>query len=147
MPTSTATATDAAADLTAQFFDAICDGRAADVRRLLIEADGGDLTAAGADADANGRQALTRGRQKPPPATRFDDAVELDAYRFLGAYLGAMTGLQLAVLKARDAFSCPRILDHARLADISLEMFIALSVHGFQIISPAGPRRHGQRHH
>lgn len=120
------------AGLIAQFFTAICDGRAADVRRLLVDADGGDLTAdADADAAANGRQALTRGRQKPPAATRFDDAVELDAYRFLGAYLGAMTGLQLAVLKARDEFSCPCI----RITPgwlTSLEIYIYFSCMNFK---------------
>ncbi|KAJ3059193.1 hypothetical protein HK102_010103, partial [Quaeritorhiza haematococci] len=37
------------------------------------------------------------------PTVKFDADVELDAYKFLGAYIGSITALQLAILTGNDA--------------------------------------------
>ena len=37
------------------------------------------------------------------PTVKFDPEFELDAYKFLGAYIGAITALQLAILNGNDA--------------------------------------------
>lgn len=36
---------------------------------------------------------------------KFEPDVELDAYKFLGAYIGGMTGLHLAILTGHDAIA------------------------------------------
>ncbi|KAJ3051691.1 hypothetical protein HK097_007277, partial [Rhizophlyctis rosea] len=39
------------------------------------------------------------------PSIKFDPDVELDAYKFLGAYIGAVTALQLAILLGLDSIA------------------------------------------
>lgn len=36
---------------------------------------------------------------------RYEEHVELDAYKFLGAYIGQMTGLQAAILWGKDSIA------------------------------------------
>ena len=38
-------------------------------------------------------------------SVKFDAEIELDAYKFLGAYLGSLTALQFAVLQGQDAIA------------------------------------------
>ncbi|KAI8803543.1 hypothetical protein BJ742DRAFT_828663 [Cladochytrium replicatum] len=47
---------------------------------------------------------LTSQRHRDP-TIRFEVEVELDAYKFLGAYIGAMTALQLAILTGNDSIA------------------------------------------
>ncbi|KAI8919746.1 hypothetical protein BC831DRAFT_480228 [Entophlyctis helioformis] len=47
---------------------------------------------------------LTSQKYKDPDM-RFDADVELDAYKFLGAYIGTMTPLQFAILLGQDAIA------------------------------------------
>ncbi|ORY47724.1 hypothetical protein BCR33DRAFT_753367 [Rhizoclosmatium globosum] len=47
---------------------------------------------------------LTKEKLKDPSA-RFDNNVEIDAYKFLGAYVGSCTGLQLALLRGNDSIA------------------------------------------
>jgi ankyrin repeat protein len=49
------------------------------------------------EADKN----LAKVKHKSPKWT-YDPEFELDAYKFLGAYIGALTGLQLAILKGNE---------------------------------------------
>ncbi|KAJ1541995.1 hypothetical protein HK405_010273 [Cladochytrium tenue] len=65
---------------------AIASGDTAAVRRQLL---------------ANRR--LVGQRLRAPQLLRFDPAVELDAYKFLGAYVGPCTPLHAAILLGRDA--------------------------------------------
>ncbi|RKO87970.1 hypothetical protein BDK51DRAFT_13382, partial [Blyttiomyces helicus] len=47
---------------------------------------------------------LTSQRHRDP-AAKFDPDVELDAYKFLGAYIGAITALQFAILTGQDGIA------------------------------------------
>ncbi|KAJ3068799.1 hypothetical protein HDU98_008092 [Podochytrium sp. JEL0797] len=47
---------------------------------------------------------LTKEKLKDPSA-KFDVDVEIDAYKFLGAYVGSCTALQLALLKGNDSIA------------------------------------------
>jgi hypothetical protein len=47
----------------------------------------------------------------------FDPAVEMEAYKFLGAYLGALTPLHVALLKGADAIARD-IIDRTLAADL-----------------------------
>ncbi|KAJ3041053.1 hypothetical protein HDV00_009953 [Rhizophlyctis rosea] len=49
-------------------------------------------------------KSLTSARHRDP-TIKFDTDVELDAYKFLGAYIGAVTALQLAILLGQDAIA------------------------------------------
>ncbi|KAG0016389.1 hypothetical protein BGZ81_011217 [Podila clonocystis] len=69
-----------------EFFTAIQDQDTETVRRLLVEH----------------RSLLTRARCKARGAS-YPSEVERDAFTLLGAYLGPLTGLQLAILTGRDS--------------------------------------------
>ncbi|KAI9346464.1 ankyrin repeat-containing domain protein [Obelidium mucronatum] len=47
---------------------------------------------------------LTREKLKDP-AAKFDPDIEIDAYKFLGAYVGSLTALHLALLKGNDSIA------------------------------------------
>ena len=49
---------------------------------------------------------------------RFEPDVELDAYKFLGAYLGAMTALHFAILQGQDTIARD-ILDRSFNEDLN----------------------------
>ncbi|KAJ3145092.1 hypothetical protein HK101_002545 [Irineochytrium annulatum] len=49
-------------------------------------------------------RSLLSSRHKDPSA-KFDSEVELDAYKFLGAYIGAVTPLQMAILCGQDGIA------------------------------------------
>ncbi|KAI9357994.1 hypothetical protein DFJ73DRAFT_820151 [Zopfochytrium polystomum] len=76
-----------------KLYQAIRAGSAATVRDLL----------------QRDRTLLTRRYRPPnpnhPSAPRYDPAVELDAIKFLGAYVGACTPLVLALLAGQDAIA------------------------------------------
>jgi len=40
--------------------------------------------------------------KKADPRAKYDNEVEVDGYKFLGAYLGKMTGLQFAIMLGQD---------------------------------------------
>ncbi|KAJ3335365.1 hypothetical protein HDU93_005685 [Gonapodya sp. JEL0774] len=66
------------------FFTAIKQGDSKEVRRML-QADKGVTSLRGKDS-----------------AAKFDDDVEMDAFKFLGAYVGSVNGLQLALFTGQD---------------------------------------------
>ncbi|KAJ1552646.1 hypothetical protein HK096_010975 [Nowakowskiella sp. JEL0078] len=49
-------------------------------------------------------KSLTAVKHKDP-AGKFDADVELDAYKFLGAYIGSITALQFAILTGNDTIA------------------------------------------
>ncbi|KAI9091128.1 hypothetical protein DFS34DRAFT_635929 [Phlyctochytrium arcticum] len=68
-------------------FKSIKAGDSASVRTLLLN----DKT-------------LTSQKHRDPSA-KFDSEVELDAYKFLGAYIGSITPLQMAILCGQDTIA------------------------------------------
>jgi len=40
--------------------------------------------------------------KKADPRAKYDNEVEVDGYKFLGAYIGKMTGLQFAIMLGQD---------------------------------------------
>ncbi|KNC96505.1 uncharacterized protein SPPG_08094 [Spizellomyces punctatus DAOM BR117] len=68
-------------------FEAIKSSDSGKVRSLLLE----DKT-------------LTAQKHRDP-TVKFDPDVELDAYKFLGAYIGSITALHLAILCGQDAIA------------------------------------------
>ncbi|KAJ3333182.1 hypothetical protein HDU76_010786 [Blyttiomyces sp. JEL0837] len=49
-------------------------------------------------------KSLTSAKHKDE-STKFDPELELDAYKFLGAYVGQVTALQLAIFQGQDAIA------------------------------------------
>ncbi|KAJ3127531.1 hypothetical protein HK098_006209 [Nowakowskiella sp. JEL0407] len=82
-------------------FEAIKKSDTDSVRKLLLE----DKT-------------LTSIKHKDP-AGKFEPDVELDAYKFLGAYIGATTALQFAILTGNDAIARD-ILDRTVKDDLEI---------------------------
>ena len=68
-------------EIVAEYFDAVDHGNAEQVRSLLQQ-----------------YKQLCSAKQKSDN-WKWDNSYALDAYKFLGAYLGSMTGLQVAVLR------------------------------------------------
>jgi hypothetical protein len=53
-------------------------------------------------------------------STKFDSDVELDAFKFLGAYLGSVTCLQYAILMGQDAIA-KDILERSFTEDLNIQ--------------------------
>ncbi|KAI8848252.1 hypothetical protein BC829DRAFT_417748 [Chytridium lagenaria] len=88
--------------LTSQnLFEAIKAGQTERVRALLLD-----------------DKALTSTKHKDASA-KFDADVELDAYKFLGAYIGSCTPLQLAILYGQDGIARD-ILDRTVKDDLDI---------------------------
>ena len=68
-------------------FQAIKSGDAENIRQMLLE-----------------DKSLVTQKQRDPEV-RFDPMVEVDAYKFIGAYLGNMTPLQYAIVLGQDAIA------------------------------------------
>ncbi|KAI9197281.1 uncharacterized protein BJ171DRAFT_520438 [Polychytrium aggregatum] len=68
-------------------FEAIKQNRADDVRNILLN-----------------DKSLTSAKHRDP-TIKFDAELELDAYKFLGAYLGSITALQWALMCGQDAIA------------------------------------------
>ncbi|KAJ1909178.1 hypothetical protein H4219_006437, partial [Mycoemilia scoparia] len=84
-----------------EFFEAIEAHDAAKVRKMVQE-----------------NRLLTQVRNKEE-YYRYDSGVELDAYRCLGAYIGAVTGLQLAVLLGNEEMALD-LIDATFQSDLEL---------------------------
>ncbi len=67
---------------------------------------------------------LVSSRQKDP-AIQFEHDVEQEAYKFLGAYIGALTPLQLAIFVGNDAIA-KDILDRMMKDDLDIPMGVRL---------------------
>ncbi|KAJ3225434.1 hypothetical protein HK099_006805 [Clydaea vesicula] len=68
-------------------FSAIKEGNTDKVRELLLK-----------------DKSLTSQKYRDP-TVKFESDVELDAYKFLGAYIGAISVLQMAILAGQDAIA------------------------------------------
>ena len=104
MPSSTDDITAAVdPDTIAHFFTAIEKGDAEAVRSFITT-----------------NKSLTQVRHKSVQ-WKYDMDIEMDAYKFLGAYLGQLTGLQLSLLKGHDRIAHDIIDATLDTSDLDLE--------------------------
>ncbi|KAI3654655.1 hypothetical protein MP228_000035 [Amoeboaphelidium protococcarum] len=84
------------------FFDAINSGDSTTVRKMLSE-----------------DKSLTLAKRRSEKF-KYDSDVELEAFKFLGAYIGAVTGLQLALMIGRDDIAKDIIDDTLEASDFDV---------------------------